>query len=81
MGCARLIAALAILGALAIPALADACSCTGAVSSYMNARAADLVFLGTVTEVETPRPWMRVSPEGSIKWIVPGGRPTSATSR
>lgn len=56
----------ATLAAIIQPASAEACSCTGPVSSATAFRAVDLVFVATAVRVDEPKPWSRVNAEGSI---------------
>jgi hypothetical protein len=58
------------------PGRAEACGCTGTVSSAVAFERADLVFVGTVARVDTPAPWSRVNGDGSVS----GGSGTGPTN-
>lgn len=53
-------------GAIMRPVPAEACGCGGTTSSVTAFRGADLVFVGTVTRVDGPKPWSRVNADGSV---------------
>jgi hypothetical protein len=48
------------------PTPAAACSCGGTVSSSTAARSADVVFVGTVTRIDSPQPISRYNADGSV---------------
>ena len=66
---------------LAVPAVAHACSCSPPLlSSAANARASDIVFVGTITRLESPAGWSRVKFESlQVVAVGDGGRFVTST--